>query len=367
MPPQPTPAQVTVSLVVLGLLSTMLAVWFWAIGRLASGKTLLPPAPVRVVPWRAKHVLGMVLLYIAIINIVPPLVFAALGVKPAKGDGAKLDPATLMMTMIAVNGTFVAVGPLLLAWWTKAGPADFGVERGKVGRDILRGIVAWPLLAPIVFGVQYLSLKVWPPQKHPLLELVEGDPTSLNWGLTILSAVVLAPLAEEFLFRGVLLGWLGRWAAGVDRPKPATALDPDLGPPENWYEPEPAPAAGHGWRLLAANVAVSGLFAAMHAQVWPTPIPLFFLSLGLGILYQRTGGLVAPVTLHATFNGISTLMLYMMLQVNPDALKPGGPVPIPPEAALVRQDVDLGRHASASRHRNLNSLRISVDRTGAHG
>lgn len=238
MPPQPTPAQVTFSLVALGLIATILTTWFWAIGRLVSGKSLLPRTPVRVVPWCARHVLGIVLLYMAIINVVPPLVFAAMDIKPAKGT--KLEPATLMMMMIAVNGTFIAIGPLLLAWWAKAGPADFGIERGKVGRDVLRGIVAWPLLAPIVFGVQYLSIKVWPPRKHPLLELVAGDPTSLNWGLTILSAVVLAPLAEEFLFRGVLLGWLGRWAAGLDRAKPATAVDPDLGPAEIWFEPEPS-------------------------------------------------------------------------------------------------------------------------------
>ena len=63
MPAQPTAATVALSLIYLGLISTVLAAWFWAIMRLATGRGLLPPAPVRVVPWRGKHVLGMLLLY----------------------------------------------------------------------------------------------------------------------------------------------------------------------------------------------------------------------------------------------------------------------------------------------------------------
>ena len=111
---------------------------------------------------------------------------------------------------------------------------------------------------------------------------------------------------------------------------------------------EPSPLPGRGWRFLAANVLVSALFAAMHGPVWPSPVPLFFLSLGLGVLYQRTGGLVAPVALHATFNGLATLLLYLTLQAGgPDALKPGAPkeaLPIPPKAAEAPPDVEAGRH-----------------------
>jgi membrane protease YdiL (CAAX protease family) len=51
------------------------------------------------------------------------------------------------------------------------------------------------------------------------------------------------------------------------------------------------------------------LFAVAHSNVWPTPIPLFFLGFGLGYLMQRTRSLVAPITLHALFNSVSTILM----------------------------------------------------------
>ena len=78
------------------------------------------------------------------------------------------------------------------------------------------------------------------------------------------------------------------------------------------YESALIGARSRALRLLAANVIVSLIFAALHGAVWPTPIPIFFLSLGLGFLYQRTGGILAPIALHMTFNGVSTTMMFLV-------------------------------------------------------
>jgi membrane protease YdiL (CAAX protease family) len=49
----------------------------------------------------------------------------------------------------------------------------------------------------------------------------------------------------------------------------------------------------------------------MHLPQWPAPIAIFLLSIALGTVYQRTGSLLASITMHATFNGINTLLLLL--------------------------------------------------------
>ena len=195
--------------------------------------------------------------------------------------------------------------------------------------------------------------------------------------ILVLAGVVLAPIAEELIFRGVLLGWLTKLAVGEKRPvnpdptigvidKP---IEPDFGgylletvevdPVEEATEPGLAATSEHPTRnpyeapfssivpryetvavdpsgrvfpLLLANITVSLIFAALHGAVWPTPVPIFFLSLGLGLLYQRTGGILASTALHMTFNGVSTLLMFLTLGPAAPKVDPKLPNPTPPPA-----------------------------------
>ncbi len=52
----------------------------------------------------------------------------------------------------------------------------------------------------------------------------------------------------------------------------------------------------------------SALFALMHFGQGAAPIPLFFLSLGLGFLYQRTGRLFPAIVVHMLLNGATLCM-----------------------------------------------------------
>ena len=71
---------------------------------------------------------------------------------------------------------------------------------------------------------------------------------------------------------------------------------------------------GTGEEAISAGLPIvltSLAFASLHATQWPAPLAIFLLSMALGALYHRTGSLLAVITMHATFNGFSTLLLLL--------------------------------------------------------
>jgi membrane protease YdiL (CAAX protease family) len=60
-----------------------------------------------------------------------------------------------------------------------------------------------------------------------------------------------------------------------------------------------------------ALFGTSALFGAIHSNVWPSPVALFVLALGLGWLAWRTRSLAGPMLLHGLFNGIACVALLL--------------------------------------------------------
>jgi membrane protease YdiL (CAAX protease family) len=89
------------------------------------------------------------------------------------------------------------------------------------------------------------------------------DATALDWALIAPRALLLAAVAEELLFRGVLFGWLCR------------------------HLPT--------WAVIAVTTA---LFAAEHAY-YPILLPIGLLAgLALGWLRARTGSVLPGMAFH---------------------------------------------------------------------
>ena len=84
--------------------------------------------------------------------------------------------------------------------------------------------------------------------------------------LTMVMAVVVAPAAEETIFRGYIYGVLKRYMGGA-----------------------------------GAAAISAGLFAAMHVNVASLPA-LFVLALCFTLAYEATGSLLVNIFMHGIFN-----------------------------------------------------------------
>lgn len=235
---------------------------------------------------------------------------------------------------------------------------------------VVVGYLTWLIVTPAAFCVFVLAsighqaLTGQGPEKHPLTALGNGA-GGLEWSLFVLQTVVIAPVLEEWLFRGILLPWLAQkrpvpplgqftvppdrrptlvllaafavgtaftlgeaWRLEPDRVRQAFATDPAatiayLAPAAFFLALVPfdllLPRLGWVRRRLRVRSeqqvravwASSALFAAAHAHVWPSPVPLVVLAVGLGYLYLRTRSLVGPVVVHGLFNAVSATYLLL--------------------------------------------------------
>lgn len=198
------------------------------------------------------------------------------------------------------------------------------------GNEVPLGVAGWLILAPVVLVFNLAVNLVFtlvdvPPESHQLTKL--GGRSALDSALFLFQASVAAPLIEEIVFRGVILSWI----LGGRKPRPA----PDV---PTAYRPwavvlaavlfallpgRPGPVIFAGLlavglvvalgafrskrRTVGAVYASAAFFATAHSSVWPSPIPLFLLGLGLGWLAVRTRGVIVPAIVHGLFNAVSAV------------------------------------------------------------
>lgn len=186
---------------------------------------------------------------------------------------------------VAGNMVQVAIALLALQVVTQCNGTT---QAAKPPRAIGAGVLAFLLVAPVVAGVSIainamlvaLGFPKAPETSHETLRiLIERHDTLLSV-LTLAHVALLVPIAEEALWRGLLQPSLRR--------------------------------AGLGG--FEAVLATATLFALIHWSVVPAEgraaglAMLFTLALALGILRERTGGIIAPIALHALFNAANVAL-----------------------------------------------------------
>jgi membrane protease YdiL (CAAX protease family) len=314
-----------------------LAVGLGLCWKAARGEVLVPVAPRRPVPWNAGHI-ALVLIY-----LLGPLILAHLQL-PLADDAAEPMEMTadgLVWALLFVSVAGVIVVSVTLAACRLAGATwrDLGWRPDKAASDVSLGVTAFLALAAPIYLLQWWLTLLYPSQ-HPIIELLSTHRDSLHVMLCLVSGVLIAPIAEEMMFRLFLQGWLQRVAAMRGPPRETVAGSDAHSSPtapaavsttsdhgelasaveENPYAPPQEanllePTKADGDEFIPARtywlpiLASSLLFAALHD--WPDQVPLFLLAIALGWIYQRTHRILPCIVLHACLN-LTSLGLFLL-------------------------------------------------------
>ena len=209
-------------------------------------------------PWRGRDALGAGLIVVLLTFLV-----GMAGRAAGPGILFPLLTATVGLAAIVWASFYRRPGVLL-------GPR-FRIGLRAVGAAVLGWLVVFG--AQIVLGILVAALfgpGALPERGGLPRDIAEAPPSSL-----VLGAVVVAPVAEELFFRGLLLQGLAR------------SYGPRIG--------------------LAGSALVFGLFHFSGPSI-QTVLPMLsavVVGLVLGWLFARTGNLTVPVLTHTLVNGVA--------------------------------------------------------------
>lgn len=194
------------------------------------------------------------------------------------------EPALQQGLLVIALYLGLMAAPLLLLW-SQLRPHGQPPAGGwlqwhwrPLGSALRRALAQLLMVLPLVALVSWLLERLVgdPGGSNPLLELVLNSANPLALLCFALTAMVLAPLFEETLFRGVLL-----------------------------------PVLAERWGGFAAVLISALVFGIAHLSLGELP-PLFVLGLGLGWLRLQSGRLAASVLMHGLWNGLTFANLLLL-------------------------------------------------------
>lgn len=173
------------------------------------GKTLLPVANWSPRPWGlADFVVA------AILVVVAQILFSSVAIQLFDINVEALRGENLIPMPIAaaVGASHILAVALVTGWIVfryNAHPAVLGWSVQRMPQLLMTGLVAGLVTLPLVFAISAaVSIGMQTEYEHPILESIQKDGTLGTYLLAFFAAVIAAPIAEEFLFRVLLQGWL---------------------------------------------------------------------------------------------------------------------------------------------------------------
>lgn len=208
--------------------------------------------------------------------LVVPAVFTIAAQVTAGGEsGPILTTAAAILAQTAIMFGLLYALPVR-TWglsWRQLGARP--AERKWIGRAILLGILAVPLVSGVVQVVQSITGE---PLDNPQVQMLA--PAGFTWFsavVTVFLASIVAPFVEEFLFRGLVHRWISE----------RTGM----------------------WIAIPVSAAI---FAVLHGIPLLIP-PLFVVGCLLAWVYEKSRSIWPCIVLHGIYNGVMTVSLYVAL------------------------------------------------------
>jgi membrane protease YdiL (CAAX protease family) len=188
------------------------------------------------------------------------------------------DTGSVLLATLCFHGAAIALGIPFLKLHNVSLTEALGLNDPKIKRNCLLAMGGLVVVLPLMLGLKYVSELLlhkigWPLEDQRAIEIFSASKSVWLRAYLVFFAVLIAPMAEEFVFRGLLF----------------------------------SAAKRIGWPKCAW-IVTSLLFAAIHNNA-PIFVPLFVFALALTWLYEKTDGLLAPMVAHSLFNATNLVIL----------------------------------------------------------
>jgi uncharacterized protein len=216
-------------------------------------------------PWIAPVGLLTALMVAFLGGLIVSLIVAAFG-----GELDDLPPGALMIATLIQDIGFIAAAILFAGMTTRVAAEHFGLRPTQVGKAI--GLIFAVYIGFVVFAAIWTELVNLDDPAEDQLEDLGVESSDVALAAAALLVCVVAPVVEEFFFRGFFYAALRNWK-GV-------------------------------WPAALITGAVFGVIHFGSAEAGAL-VPLAVLGVGLCLLYQWTDSLYPCIALHALNNSLA--------------------------------------------------------------
>ena len=265
----------------------------------AAAPTAAPERQQESPAWHSiKWILAVIGVFFAVLGIQVVATFAIMAVAIVAGGGMDVMSWImgdgLIIVEIIIQLVWLAVA---VPWWLHVRKRGIGLFRDTSKEDDENALnIAWRVLGIVLLGfgaqivvsiVLNLVLPLFPDVMTSYESLMEDTGLASEGIFTLIASAVLAPLVEEFTFRGIVMQFSLRamcqqWTGRLTRESLARMR---VMPQQFWL----------------ANIFQAAVFGIMHLNL-VQGLYAFVLGLLLGWVFWRTGRLRWCIGLHAAFN-----------------------------------------------------------------